>query len=174
MPTVVISRRRIADGSLPSVCLVCGSPAEHRLFAGVNSPSLAWLLFSPLLGLLAFWAYVMVPGHQSEPAKSGLPFCEQHGRYWPRRGCFIALGFVGLIAVCMAASTVSPDQTQNKEQQFHWLYGVAGFWMLLFFPAFLFVHLRAMRPTSSNRETLTLSGVHEKFVASLMASKEET
>lgn len=172
MPSVSVPRARIADGSLPSVCVVCGDRAERRYFPGVSSPSLAWVLFSPLLGLLSFWVYVILPG-RGGTGEEGLPFCEWHRGYWPRRGWFIVSGFAALVAVFAVASAVSPPAEPRKEQQAHWLFGVAGCWMLLFLPAFLIVHMGATRPTGNARKSLTLARVHPDFVAAFEDKDED-
>jgi hypothetical protein len=75
MPKAEIPRAWIRDGSLPSVCIVCGNRAKSRIYPGVNSPSIAWVLFSPILGLLSFWVYTIVaaPSSSSDDGE-GLPF----------------------------------------------------------------------------------------------------
>lgn len=105
MAKVSIPRDRIADGSLPSVCVVCGADAPHRCFSGVNAPSLAWLLLSPLLGLIAFWAYILFVCNSA--ADGGLPFCGRHRGYWVRRAGFIVVGFLGMIGLMIAAAILT-------------------------------------------------------------------
>ena len=105
MPTASVPRNRIADGSLPSVCVVCGKDAPNRLFPGVSSPSLAWILLSPLVGLVTFWAYILLGGGASREKPAGLPFCDRHQKYWPRRAWFIILGFLAVIVPIVAGFT---------------------------------------------------------------------
>ncbi len=169
MPSVTVPRARIADGSLPSVCVVCGDRAKWRYYPGVSSPSIAWVFFSPLLGLLSFWVYVLLPGRSGD-GDDGLPFCKRHRGYWPRRGWFIVLGFLSVVAFFVAASATTaagPPAPAGKEKPVHWLFGVAGCWVLNFLPAFLIVHLGAVRPTGNTRRSVTLAGVHSEFVAAL-------
>src|ERR1700722_15041096 len=85
MATVSIPRDQVVDGSLLSVCVVCGADAPHRRFSGVGAPSLAWILFSPLMGLVTLWAYILFAGGATG---GGLPFCDRHRGYWPRRAWF--------------------------------------------------------------------------------------
>src|SRR5947209_8822341 len=97
MANVSIPRDKIADGSLPSVCVVCGKEAPHRLFPGVGAPSLAWVFLSPLAGLVTFWAYVL--SARSASSAGGFPFCDRHQGYWKRRARFIIGGFVAVFAL---------------------------------------------------------------------------
>jgi hypothetical protein len=167
MPKVSVARDRIADGSLPSVCVVCGAEAAHRLFPGVSSPSLAWVLFSPLIGLLTFWGYILLGGGQSRERLAGLPFCDRHRSYWPRRAWFIIGGFVALIGLMVAAGVLTQLAAPGKRKEPHWLFGIAGCWMLVFLPTFLVVHLAAMRPTGGNRRSLVLSGASREFASAI-------
>ena len=73
MPSASVPRNRIADGSLPSICIVCGAKAVERRFPGISSPSLAWVLVSPLIGLLAFWGYILMGGGQRQDRPAGFP-----------------------------------------------------------------------------------------------------
>ena len=168
MPTVSVSRAQIADGSLPSICVVCGSEASHRRFPGISSPSLAWVLFSPLIGLLTFWGYVLVRSVQSHNQASGLPFCDRHRNYWSRRAWFIVGGFLGLIGLGVVAALLTQPAAPNKKDEPHWLFGVLACWMLVFLPTFIIVHLIAMRPTGGSRKSVVLSGANKKFVAAVL------
>lgn len=167
MPTVTIPRSRIEKGTLPHVCLVCGGRAKHYLFPNVIAPSLAWILFFPLLGLLTFWVYVILPGRLSPGGKGGLPFCRRHRSYWPRRGWFIVTGFALIVATFAAAVIIDPPNEAKAEQSPHWIFGIAGCWMILFLPMFLLVHLRAVRPTGNAGNALCLSRVHSDFADAL-------
>jgi hypothetical protein len=169
MPKVSVPRNWIADGSLPPVCVVCGADARHHLFPGVSSPSLAWVLFSPLIGLLTFWGYILLGGGQ-RGEEAGLPFCDRHRGYWPRRARFIVGGFVALVGLMVAAVALTPPAAPGKEEP-HWLFGVAGCWMLVFLPTFLIVHLTAMRPTGGNRKSLVLSGASREFGAAVTGER---
>ena len=166
MPTVSVSRNQIADGSLPSVCVICGSDAPHRRFPGVGAPSLAWVLFSPLIGLLMFWAYILFASGPSDGC--GLPFCDRHRRYWTWRAWFIILGFAATIGLMVVAVALTPHAAPNRQEEPHWLFGlVAGCWMLVFLPAFLVLHLSATRPTGGDRKSLVLSGASREFAAAV-------
>jgi hypothetical protein len=168
MATVSVPRDRIADGSLPSVCMVCGGAAPHRRFPGVGAPSLAWLLFSPLAGLFAFWFYVLCSSSSSRPG--GFPFCDRHRGYWTRRAGFIVGGFAAVLLLCAAGVALTVPAAPGHSEEPHWMFGVGACWMLVFLPTFLIVHLSATRPTGGNRKQLRLSGVSREFVAAL---KEE-
>lgn len=174
MPTVSVPYSRIADGSLPSVCIVCGARARNRYYSGVSAPSWMWLLFSPLIGLLSFWVYAILPGRCYSDDEGGLPFCKRHRGYWQRRGWFIILGLLGLIAlIVVAASLQGPPAAPGKEAKPHWFFGVVGCWMLLYLPAFLIAHLSAMRPVGNTGRSLTLSGVHPDFIDALEDEYED-
>lgn len=167
MPKVSVPRDRLADGSLPAVCVVCGGDAPHRLYPNVAAPSLAWVLFSPLLGLLTFWGYILLAGGSARSGVAGLPFCDRHRRYWPRRARVIVLGFVGFVGVIVAAAILSPPPAPNRPDEPHWLAGVVGCWALIYLPVFLVLHLGAMRPTGSTRKSVVLSGVSHEFAAAV-------
>jgi hypothetical protein len=167
MPKVSIDRARIADGTLPPVCVVCGKSASQRLYPGIGAPSLAWVLFSPLLGLLVFWAYILIVRLISKQDLAGLPFCDRHRGYWPRRAWFIVIGFALLVALMAAGIALTAPPSAGKKPEPHWLFGVAGCWMLVFLPAFIIVHLAAMRPTRRTRRSLVLSGASRGFAAAV-------
>lgn len=170
MPRVSIPRGQIGDGSLPSICLVCGADAPNRRFPGMSAPSLVWVFFAPLIGLLTFWGYTLIGASKGRPG--GFPFCDLHLEYWPRRARFIVLGWLPFIAAVIAAVVLIPSSGRVVETEDpHWLVVIAGccvlVWVLGFLPAFLIVHLRAMRPTGGDRETLVLSGVSSAFASAL-------
>jgi hypothetical protein len=168
MATISVPRDRIADGSLPSVCLVCGGAAPHRRFPGVGAPSLAWLLFSPLAGLFAFWLYVLCASASSRPG--GFPFCDRHRGYWSRRAGFIIWGLVAIVLLLAIGIPLTVPAAPGQAESPHWTAALGICWLLIFLPAFLVVHLSATRPTGGNRKMLRLSGVSREFVAAL---KEE-
>jgi hypothetical protein len=164
--TVTVPRHQIADGSLPAVCVVCGADATHRLFPGVGAPSLAWVLFSPLIGLVTFWAYILFASGSSR--EGGLPFCGRHRGYWTRRAWFIVVGFAAVVGLMVAAALLTPPAVPGRNEP-HWLFGAAGCWMVVFLPAFLVVYLAATRPTGGNRTSLALSGASREFAAAVEA-----
>ena len=161
MATVSVSRDQIADGSLPSVCIVCGAEAPHRRFPWIASPSLAWVLFSPLFGLLTFWANILVRGGSSGTGE--LPFCDRHVGYWARRARLIVVGFLAVVGLMVAGGVLTPPAPRGQDPEPHWLLGVGACWMVLFLPTFLVLHLSATRPTGGRRKTLTLSGASRQF-----------
>lgn len=67
----------------------------------------------------------------------------------------------------VVAAALSPPEAPGKKEVPHWLFGVAGCWMLVFLPAFLVLHLSATRPTGSNRKSLKLSGASQEFAAAI-------
>jgi hypothetical protein len=164
MATVAVPRDQVADGSLPSVCVVCGADAPHRLFPGVGVPSPAWVIVSPLDWLVRFWAYFLFAGGSSG---GGLPFCDRHRAYWPRRAWFIVVGFAAVIGLVVVAAVLTTPAAPGQKEEPHWLFGVAGCWMLVFLPTFLVLHLSAMRPTGGNRRLLVLSGASREFAAAV-------
>jgi hypothetical protein len=167
MPKAVVPQDRITEGSLPSVCIVCGGQADHRLFPGVSSPSLAWALAAPLLGLLVFWGSILLTGGRSHGHSAGFPFCDRHRSYWPRRARFIVLGFLLLVVLMGMGFALTPRAAPGEKAEPHWILGVGGLWMVIYLLAFLIVHLSAVRPTSNNGGSVVLSGASRQFVAAL-------
>src|SRR5438132_6875159 len=74
VPKASIPRLQILNGSLPPVCIVCGRNAPHRRFAGVIAPSLAWVLFLPILGLFLFWVSIFARSFHAPSDSAGFPF----------------------------------------------------------------------------------------------------
>ncbi|OJW16742.1 MAG: hypothetical protein BGO49_15875 [Planctomycetales bacterium 71-10] len=169
MAKCVVHRAQIADGSLPSICIVCGDRADHRLFAGVGSPSLAWAMVSPLFGLLAFWGSTLRDAGQSP---GGFPFCERHRNYWPRRARFIVFGFVSLLVLMGIGFAFTPRPAPGEEVEAHWMLGVAGLWLLIYLPTFLFMHLAAVRPTGGDPGSVVLSGASRPFVVAIESEQK--
>jgi hypothetical protein len=170
MPRVSVPRAEIEDGSLPPVCVVCGSDASTWQYSWISAPSLGWLLFSPLLGLIGFWANVLARGGQPGETPKGLPFCERHRNYWRRRAWFIVGGFVPVLATFVVAAVLPEPGGPGKKDEPHWVFGIFACWILVFLPAFLIVHLAAMRPTGGNRKALILSGASREFAQALPGS----
>jgi len=83
---VSIPRQRIAEGSLPPICLICGNAAPHRCFAKIGAPSLAWIFVAPLIGLLAFWISVLTkdPPHWRQRHRRHLHRRPRHLRPRPQ------------------------------------------------------------------------------------------
>ncbi len=172
MASVQMPRKRINDGSLPQICIVCGENATHVGFPGVGAPSLAWLLVSPLIGLLGFWGYIAFGGGRNrhdQPA--GFPFCDRHRKYWPRRARFIIGGFLVLVVLMGVGFALTPGAFGANKPEPHWLLGVAGAWMIIYLPTFMVVHLMAVRPTVSAPKSVTFSLVSNKFAAALKADR---
>jgi hypothetical protein len=167
MAKVSVPRDQITDGSLPSVCIVCGQEASHRRFPGVSSPSMAWVLVSPLIGLLGLWAYILVGGGQPRDRAAGFPFCDRHRSYWTVRAWIIIGGFLALVALIGIGFALTPPAGPGKKPEPHWLFSVAGGLLLLYLPILLFVHLSAVRPTSSDAEAIVLSGANRRFADAL-------
>jgi hypothetical protein len=165
MATVSVSRNQISDGSLPSVCVVCGEEASHRLFPGMGAPSLAWVIVSPLLGLLTFWVYILFAG--GSPREGGLPFCNRHRGYWTWRAWFVVVGFAVLIGLTVAACALPPSGTPGRPTEVLWLLKLAVLWLLVFLPAFLVIHLTATRPIGGDRDRVVLSGASQQFADAL-------
>ncbi len=167
MPKVAVPRDRIAEGTLPPVCVVCGAEAPHRLYPRVAAPSVAWVWFSPLGGLLGFWVYALLGRRVSSHRPAGLPFCDRHRGYWSRRAWFIVPGFIVFVGLITAAAIMTSGAASGKEEEPEWLFGVLGCWMGIYLLAFIIVHLAAMRPTGGNRESLVLSGASREFASAL-------
>src|SRR5438132_1392057 len=96
MAKVTVPRHQITDGTLPSLCVVCGADAPNRLFPNIGAPSIAWVFLSPAAGLLTFWTYILFAGGS---ASGGLPFCDRHRGYWTRRARFIVIGLVAIVVL---------------------------------------------------------------------------
>ena len=159
MPKVSIPRARIADGSLPPVCMVCGDEAIHRRFPALAAPSMGWV-FAPLIGLFVFWVHVLLKDRGT--SSTGFPFCERHRHYWVRRSRFIVIGFASLLII-FAFAGLAPD-TDTDPGWMVILFGLAaGCWMPFFLLAFLVVHLRAVRPVANNLESVAFARVSEAF-----------
>lgn len=125
MAKVSVPREQIADGSLPPACIVCGANAPRRLFPTIGAPSLIWVLFSPLIGLITFWTYILLSA--GRPASNGgLPFCDRHQSYWTRRAWFIVVGFAALVGWIIAAAALTPTVAPGQKNEPHWLFGLGG------------------------------------------------
>jgi hypothetical protein len=127
---------------------------------------LAWVFVAPLIGLLAFWLYTLI-GNRPKEKPAGLPFCDRHRGYWPRRAWFVLIGFMVLVAIFVAAGVLTTPAVPGKKEEQHWLFGVAGFGVLVYLLTFLGVHLGAMRPTGGDDKSLVLSGASEEFASAL-------
>jgi hypothetical protein len=82
------------------------------------------------------------------------------------------MGFVLIVVGFTAAVIVGSPANPQAENEVHWLFGVAGCWMVLFLPAFLIVHLRAVRPAGNAGNTVSIAGVHREFLESLNEQSE--
>ncbi len=167
MAKVSVPRGSVADGSLPSVCVVCGADAPHRRFPGVGAPSLAWVLFSPLAGLMTFWVYVLFASRSGRAG--GLPFCDRHRGYWPRRAAAIVFGFLAMVVLMVVGVALLPPEQPGVLRKPNVISGFAGCWVLLYLPTFVVLQLTATRPTGKTRKSLVLSCASRKFAAAVEA-----
>jgi hypothetical protein len=166
MANVSVSRNQIANGALPSICAVCGDAASHRRFAGISAPSLAWLLFSPLLGLLMFWGYIFIVSIFGKGSTAGMPFCDRHRDYWPLRAWIIIGGFLSLVGLMATGILLTKDEALP-----HWLLGVAGCWMLLFLPTFIILHICSIRPIKNTAGSIIIAGTSREFAEAVEPGK---
>lgn len=172
MARVSVPRDRVMNGTLPSVCVVCGDNAPHRRFPGIGAPSLAWIVLSPLIGLVTFWFYILFAGRSS--STGGLPFCDRHRGYWMRRAWFVVIGFALIIVLMIIAAAVSAPAKPGQPEEVHWMFGVAGCWMLVYLPVFIVLHLSSTRPVGGDRNSLSLAGASDKFAAATHTEKSST
>jgi hypothetical protein len=165
MPKVSLLRDQIADGSLPSVCFICGREAWDLRFSDLATwrPGVRALPGSPIASLLSFWGHILKSSRSGEESPGGLPFCKRHRSYWVRRAWFIIGGWVFLVA-SMAISILLTTM-MKPDQRPHWTFIVAICWLLFFLPAFLMVHLASTRAIASDLESITLAGASRGFVS---------
>jgi len=161
MPSVTVPRDRVAAGSLPDVCLICGNQAPNQQFATLGAPAQFWIL-APGLGLIVFWGHVLWSARFRSALPGGLPFCNRHRFYWVRRARFIIGGWVFLVASMWVGLLLS--DLKQRDAVPHWTFMVAICWLLFFLPAFIVVHLASMRPTVKDDDSLTLSGASRQFI----------
>lgn len=157
MADVVLYRREAADGKLPMVCAVCGERAEvhrsHTFTRDIASPR------HVPGGRIRYVQYVPV----------NLPFCARHAGYfrrylWPVLLCFggAAIGFAiafagGFLAIKLFDSPIIP-------------FLAVPLGLLIIFASFItgvVLGIRSaisgIRPYNYSRNTLTLSGVSQRF-----------
>jgi hypothetical protein len=179
MATVPIKCVDITDGTLPPVCVRCGRPSATKGFSWVSDPKAAsWYLSRRMKvwGMLIFWAFILWkkrirPGaHERE---AGLPFCDRHREYWPRRAWFVVGGFLVLVIlfVLMYATDSGTGSGRNHKENIFTM--LAGFWFLTYLLGFVIVHMGSMRVIRHDGQRVTLVGVSKKFVAALKESLPE-
>lgn len=171
MAKATVPRDEIADGSLPSVCIVCGADAPHRRFPGVGAPSLAWVMFSPLAGLMTFWVYVLFASRSKRAG--GLPFCDRHRGYCTRRAAAIVFGFLAMVALMVVGVALLPPEQPGVMRTPNPVSSLAGCWVILYLPTFVVLQLTATRPTGKTRKSRVLSGASRKFVTALEAEPSD-
>jgi hypothetical protein len=136
--------------------MLCGRPATSRKCPGISAPSIAWVLVSPLIGLIFFWMVILFDELRGRgDGKAGLPFCDAHKNYWFRRAVVIVGGFFTIVVLMVVGHWLSPATPPGAKQpeQVHWLFGVAGFVLLIYLPLFLILQLSALRPTKTETRT---------------------
>jgi len=129
-------------------------------------------------GMLLFWGFILwkkyarVDAHGKE---IGLPFCDRHREYWPRRAWFVVGGFLVLVALMALtyatdSSSGGPGRHHHGENIFTML---AGFWFLTYLLGFVIVHMGSMRAIRHEGQRVTLVGVSKKFITALKESLPE-
>jgi len=171
VPEVTLQREQIADGSLPSLCLICGREASHLRFGELAEVSVRGLPGSPIVALLSFWWRILKSARTDAESEGGLPFCGRHRSYWVRRAWFIIGGWIFLVASMTAGilitSVAKPDPSP------HWTFIVAICWLLIFLPAFLVVQLASTRPIASDSESITFAGGSRGFATALKQQESD-
>jgi len=125
-------------------------------------------------GLFLFWAvilwkqYVQVEPHGRE---SGLPFCERHFPYWPRRAWFVVGGFITLALLFGLAYATDPSTDHHQKMNlFSYL---AVIWFLIYPLGFILVPMGSMRVLRHDGHRVTLVGVSKKFAPALVQTHPE-
>lgn len=172
MPRVSLLYEQIADGSLPSACLICGRDASHWRFPELAEHSVRGLPGSPLLALLSFWWRILKSSRSGEESPGGLPFCNRHRGYWVRRAWFIIGGWVFLLTSMALGILITSVAKPNPSP--HWTFIVAICWLLLFLPAFIVVQLASTRPIASDPESITFAGASRGFVLAVDQQKDRS
>jgi len=173
MAMVSVSRDRLANGLVPRVCVVCGEPAAQCRFGSVAGRAFCRVVSIPLIGPLIFWGYILFVGIRSRfaPRRGGLPFCDRHLGYWPRRAFYLLLGFIATLTLIGIAIAVAPPLPQTRNDKPHWLFWVIGLWVLGYLVVFRVIHTRAIRPIGGNRGHVVLWGVSRSFAAGVESGK---
>jgi hypothetical protein len=182
MAQILINRDQIVKGTLPHVCVRCGEVAVTNRFPGLGNPSItSWFLSARLrvFGMLLFWAYILkiaLSGNESETPPAGLPLCERHRNYWPRRAWFMVVGFLGLIGLWALSYATDPSVHETG----HRITKAPNFvsvlfiiWFFIYLPGFLIVHLSSMRLIGNEGMKTILSGGSQKFAAALRAAEQQ-
>src|SRR5437867_403093 len=135
MATVAIKFRDIAQGTLPPVCVCCGRPAVAKRFSWLSDPKAASKCVSSRKGLLWFWAFVLWKQYvRAEPPgkEAGLPFCDRHREYWPRRAWLIVGGFLVLmVLIALMCATDSGSFGSDRRHVPNLFSTLAGAWFLI-------------------------------------------
>lgn len=174
MAMVSVSRDRLANGLVPRVCVVCGEPAAQCRFGGVAGRAFGRVVSLPLIGPLILWAYILFVGIRSRfaPQRSGgLPFCDRHLVYWPRRAFYLILGFIATLILIGIAIAVAPPIPQTRTDKPHWLFFVIGLWILGYIVVFRVIHTGSIRPIGGNRGYVVLCGVSRTFAEGVESRK---
>jgi hypothetical protein len=173
MAQIRLHREEVGREQLPAVCMRCGQPAtvyKYRTFSWYPP----WVLLLLLVGLLPAAIVAMI---LTKRMYVSIPLCESHKNHWLVRTLLI-LGSLALVVVLIVCAvivvSVISDQMGRKGDDavgFVCLGGAVLFvlWLVLIG----IMQSTAIRPTEITDDTITLSGVSERFINAVGAERAQ-
>ena len=161
MAELLLKGSQTSGDRMPMVCMVCGEPAvKHyrKNFSWVPG----WVHICILAGVLP-WAIIVAI--LTKRMWVDVPVCEHHRGYFWKRTAAAILSFVLLAGLCVGAAVLA-GEFGDRDAPGYVCLGSAGLFIIWVIALFV-LQTKALRPKEITDRRITLTRVHEGFVAAL-------
>lgn len=166
MAQITLSRRECERDLLPSVCAVCGEPADAR-----KRKTFSWHTPLAYLGLLAgLLPFIIIALILTKRMTVHVPLCERHRSHWLWRSFVVVGGLLAIFALGIGIFVYQANQ--QPPDDLGWLcIGWVGLLIVWLFMAAI-VQTTAIRAVEITDERIRLTRIHQDFIHAIEEDRD--